>query len=219
MKKDLDLIAESLKVTSLLALVGGFLDAYTYLTRGKVFANAQTGNMVLFGVGLIEKDFFKAIHYFIPVFSFFIGIFLAELIRKYFKKTNIHWRQIIVIFEIILLAIVAYLPLEYNTLANVIISFVCSLQVQSFKKVHNLAFATTMCTGNLMKSSYAFFNFQETKDKIYLIQAFKYLFIIMIFIIGAMIGSILVDYFYYKSIIFCCITLTVVLYLIHNRKK
>ena len=42
---------------SLLALVGGFLDAYTYLCRGNVFANAQTGNIVLFGAKLAKKDF------------------------------------------------------------------------------------------------------------------------------------------------------------------
>ena len=30
-----------------LALSGGFQDAYTYNSRGKVFSNAQTGNVVL----------------------------------------------------------------------------------------------------------------------------------------------------------------------------
>ena len=32
-------------------LSGGFQDAYTYFSRGKVFANAQTGNIVLTGTG------------------------------------------------------------------------------------------------------------------------------------------------------------------------
>jgi uncharacterized membrane protein YoaK (UPF0700 family) len=36
-------------IASLFAIVGGFLDAYSYLARGGVFANAQTGNIVLFG--------------------------------------------------------------------------------------------------------------------------------------------------------------------------
>jgi uncharacterized membrane protein YoaK (UPF0700 family) len=31
-------------------LAGGFMDAYSYLARGHVFANAQTGNIVLFAV-------------------------------------------------------------------------------------------------------------------------------------------------------------------------
>ena len=37
-------------VASLFAIVGGYLGAYSYLARGHVFANAQTGNIVLFGV-------------------------------------------------------------------------------------------------------------------------------------------------------------------------
>ena len=37
-------------IASLFAIVGGFLDAYSYLARGRVFAGAQTGNVVLFGV-------------------------------------------------------------------------------------------------------------------------------------------------------------------------
>ena len=35
----------------LLAGVGGFLDAYTFVGYHGVFANAQTGNIVLLGVG------------------------------------------------------------------------------------------------------------------------------------------------------------------------
>ena len=40
--------SESIELGILLALSGGFMDAYSYLARGQVFANAQTGNMLLF---------------------------------------------------------------------------------------------------------------------------------------------------------------------------
>ena len=40
-------LEDCLLYTSCLAFTGGFLDAYTYLLRGGVFANAQTGTMVL----------------------------------------------------------------------------------------------------------------------------------------------------------------------------
>ena len=42
--------SETLPVGILLALSGGYMDAYTYLFRDHVFANAQTGNLVLFAV-------------------------------------------------------------------------------------------------------------------------------------------------------------------------
>jgi len=37
-----------------LALSGGFQDAYTYNSRGKVFSNAQTGNVVLMSQHFME---------------------------------------------------------------------------------------------------------------------------------------------------------------------
>lgn len=39
----------------LLALVGGGLDAYTFISRGGVFAGAQTGNVVLLGVAAAQR--------------------------------------------------------------------------------------------------------------------------------------------------------------------
>ena len=50
-------ISESLPIMILLTLSGGFMDAYSYLCRGEVFANAQTGNILLFGVvnGALEQ--------------------------------------------------------------------------------------------------------------------------------------------------------------------
>ncbi len=42
--------ANSVILGILLAIVGGFLDAYTYISRNGVFANAQSGNIVLLGV-------------------------------------------------------------------------------------------------------------------------------------------------------------------------
>ena len=47
--------AERLFPVTLLTLSGGLQDAYTYLRRGRVFANAQTGNIVLLGQSLFNE--------------------------------------------------------------------------------------------------------------------------------------------------------------------
>lgn len=57
-------MSETLLVGSLLAMVGGFLDVYTYLTRGGVFANAQTGNIVLLGITLFRRKYQKGTYLF-----------------------------------------------------------------------------------------------------------------------------------------------------------
>lgn len=45
-------MSDTFLIAVLLAVVGGSLDAYSYVARGHVFANAQTGNIVLFGLHL-----------------------------------------------------------------------------------------------------------------------------------------------------------------------
>lgn len=49
-------MSESVRLGILLALSGGLMDAYSYIVRDRVFANAQTGNMLLFGVNLSEGN-------------------------------------------------------------------------------------------------------------------------------------------------------------------
>ena len=52
-------ISESIELGALLAISGGMMDAYSYIERGEVFANAQTGNMLLFGVNLSVGNFHR----------------------------------------------------------------------------------------------------------------------------------------------------------------
>ena len=47
-------MSDTFLIAVLLAVVGGSLDAYSYVARGHVFANAQTGNIVLFGLHLAD---------------------------------------------------------------------------------------------------------------------------------------------------------------------
>ena len=74
-------MSESFYTVIFLSLSGGLQDAYTYLFRGGVFANAQTGNIVLLSVRLFEGDWAAAGHYLIPLLAFSLGILVAELVR------------------------------------------------------------------------------------------------------------------------------------------
>ena len=140
-------IAETFRLGLLLCLVGGFTDAYTFTIRGKVLANAQTGNMVFFALRLIEMKWMKALFYFLPIAAFGLGILIAEYIKEKFKYSKIHWRQIIILMEIVVLLVSSFVPKgELNVYVNIAISFVCSLQVQAFRKIRGNISATTMCT-------------------------------------------------------------------------
>lgn len=83
-------MSENFILGIMLALTGGFLDAYTYITRGGVFANAQTGNIVLMGINLAKGDFERVIHYVVPILAFALGILLSEIIKATLKKKPSH---------------------------------------------------------------------------------------------------------------------------------
>jgi uncharacterized membrane protein YoaK (UPF0700 family) len=215
---DKNLKEEKLSVGLLLAIIGGFLDSYSYLIRSKVFANAQTGNMVLLGINIINKQYINAFHYLIPILAYFVGIVIAFYIQNKLEKENFNWIQVIIIVEIIILVIVAFIPNgEYNYIANILISFTCALQVQTFKRVHGLAFASTMCTGNLIKLANAFTDYLLTGNKNSMIKFKKYTLIILLFIMGALLGCILTDKFGVSSVLICPIILLLVLKLTYSR--
>ena len=206
-------ISESFRLAAVLALVGGFLDAYTYICRGQVFSNAQTGNIVLVGLALAENNFINAIYHFLPVVAFIVGVIITETIKRRvkFKETFIHWRQIVIIIEIIALLIVGFIPSgRFDMLSNILISFVCSLQVESFRKVNGNAYATTMCTGNLRSATEHLYNYKQTKDKRILKNSLQYYGIILFFIVGALIGSILTHIYFVKAVLFALIGLIAV---------
>ena len=92
-------MSESYFVGALLAVIGGYLDAYTYISRGGVFANAQTGNIVLLGINLSAGNFSKALSYLAPIAAFIVGVFVSEFVRKVGNSKHIHWRQYIIFLE------------------------------------------------------------------------------------------------------------------------
>ena len=70
--------SESFRLSAILSLSGGLQDAYTYNVRGTVFANAQTGNVVLMSQNFMTGDFRTGAKYLIPIIAFALGIVLAE---------------------------------------------------------------------------------------------------------------------------------------------
>lgn len=201
-------ISESAGLAVLLTLTGGFLDAYTFISRGGVFANAQTGNIVLLGVNLAQGSFSAALYYLIPIIAFAAGVLVVEKIQWHFKTLQtLHWRQIIIMLEILLLALVSLMPQSFNMLANITVSFVCALQVDSFRKVRGNAYATTMCTGNLRSGTAALAMYLHTKEPKALHKVWHYYGIILVFIIGAAFGAVITGQLKEKAVLFACLML------------
>ena len=79
-------MSDSILLGILLILAGGFLDAYTYLCRGEVFANAQTGNIVLLGLSLAHGQWRTALQYVLPIVVFALGLLAGWWLSKNIMK-------------------------------------------------------------------------------------------------------------------------------------
>lgn len=210
-KKFLALSANSVVMGMLLALVGGFLDAYTYVTRDGVFATAQTGNTVLFAVRAASSEYNGAIQNIPPFLAFVAGVLVAEHMKDRLDK---HSRAVLVV-EFLILFIVGWLPGSVpNMIITMSIAFVSSLQIATFNKLEKWSYNSTITTGNLRTATSAFYGAFVEHDQEAMRKFKGFTAIILSFIGGALIGTFFSTYLENKSIWIAAgiILITIILY-------
>ncbi len=179
--------AERLATGLGLAVVGGFLDTYTYFTRGGVFANAQTGNLVLLGISAARGELYRAGQYLIPVLAFALGVVATEGLRA--RRSAGDWQRTVLLLEAAILAVVGLLPPAFpDFVVNVTVSFLCSMQVNSFRLLEGMPYATTMCTGNLRSCAYHLGQRLFAGERAGTGKAARYLWVMLAFCAGAALG-------------------------------
>lgn len=198
--------SDSLLVGCLLSASGGLQDAYTYNVRDQVFANAQTGNIVLMGQNLALGNWEVAVRYFLPLLAFAAGVYAAESIHTHFHTKGIamHWRHQVLLVEVALLFAVGWMPQSVNLLANVLVSFTCAMQVETFRELEGNSYATTMCIGNLRSAMENLYYWRKSKEESRRHKTAVYFIVILFFLIGAGIGGVLSRDFGEKTILLCC---------------
>jgi len=129
----------------------------------------------------------------------------AEFIHMRFRNfRQLHWRQLVLIQEIAFLLIVVFLPHSVDPLANALVSFVCAVQVHTFHKVHGHAYASTMCIGNFRCASEALGEYLHSHDRRSLEAARTYFGVILVFAVGAGLGSFVTEAADIRAIWVCC---------------
>lgn len=183
-------MSEAFITSVFLAMSGGFQDAYTYFTRDEVFSNAQTGNVVLMSQNFMTGQWGEGLRYLFPILAFAIGVVAAERIQSTFKYAKkLHWRQMILLIEILILFGVGFMPGKLDMLATALVSFSCAMQVQTFRKVGGYSYASTMCIGNLRSGTAALSVYLRDRKPEQLKQALYYFGIILFFAFGAGCGG------------------------------
>ncbi|MGM9999385.1 MAG: YoaK family protein [Candidatus Bruticola sp.] len=212
---------EHISAACLLSLAGGFLDVYSYLFRGEVFANAVTGNMVFCGLHMASGEWNQCIKYVVAIVAYACGVLVSELLRhKISCAHKIGWHQTILFLEICCLSFIIFIPKgELDYLVNALIAFVCAMQVETFRRVNGLPFASTMCTGNLRSSSEALFKYLLYKDKKELNKVYHYGAIIGCFIAGASGAAVLLKTYGEPIFFLAPACLTLVLFMMTTRRQ
>ena len=185
-------MSEAFVNSAFLALSGGFQDAYTYFTREEVFSNAQTGNVVLMSQHFMCGEWMAGLRYLFPILSFAVGVWVAEQIQgRYRYARKLHWRQSILLLEIVILFVVGFIPTRLDMMATALVSFSCAMQVQSFRKVNGYSYASTMCIGNFRSGIAALSGYVREHKSSQAEQMLYYFGIIFLFALGAGVGGVL----------------------------
>lgn len=198
--------SDSLLVGALLSASGGLQDAYTYNVRDQVFANAQTGNIVLLGQNLMLGEWGIALRYLMPLAAFAGGVYMAEVIHTRFHSRGIamHWRHAVLLVEVGLLLGVGWMPQSWNLVANMLVSFVCAMQVEAFRELEGSSYATTMCIGNLRSAMENLYYWRKTGEDARRHKAAVYGIVIVFFLVGASLGGVLSLRWGERTILLCC---------------
>ncbi|MEV5711310.1 YoaK family protein [Actinoallomurus sp. NPDC052274] len=181
----------SLELGVLLALVGGFLDAYSFIHLGGVFANAQTGNVVLFGVEAARGHWGSAVRHLPPIVAFMVGVGVAETLRRPRVRAVVPGpARAALVLEILVLVAAGFLSSVIPADALVVvIAFVASVQVASFRTLIDWPYNTTMTTGNLRSAAQALYVAVIDRDAESARKARSFAMIIVSFLAGGFLGG------------------------------
>lgn len=188
---------------AVLTFVGGFLDVYTFVSRGGVFANTQTTNLASLGYYTAVGEFANIPKYIFPILCCILGGVVSTLWMRR-SKDILHKK--LFIFEIIVFIAIGFIKgEEYNMIINCTLSFMTAYQLNLFRKYGELAHNTTISTGNirqvgeLVAKDIANRNTGAKKTSI------KYASLVFMFLVGAIVSALLTNMMHEYSIWLCCI--------------
>jgi uncharacterized membrane protein YoaK (UPF0700 family) len=145
--------ARTLWFALLLTLSNGFMDAHTFVVRGGVFANVQTGNVIFAAIDAAEGKFAAAMAHVWPILAFVVGVSLAAHIKsgrvERFLPHPLRWMMAI---QVVVLVVIGFVPLSVaHNYVTVPIAFMAAMQIGLFRNIGDLAYLPVATTGNLMR--------------------------------------------------------------------
>ncbi|MBV9641398.1 MAG: DUF1275 domain-containing protein [Mycobacteriaceae bacterium] len=212
----------TLRFALLLTAANGFLDSYTYLARGGVFANVQTGNVIFAAIDLAHWHWGNTLAHLWPILAFLAGVTLASHIKSgRVHKVIGHPLRWTMAVQASVLAVMGFVPASVpHSFVNVPISFVSAMQMGLFRSIGDLVYLPVATTGNLMRfieAGYAGFVDKAIKSR----KAFRiYGILIVVFAAGAVAGAFATITWHVHAILLpaALLAFTLALFVVDGRK-
>ena len=143
---------EDIILGALLCFAGGAMDGYSYCMQGGVLAAAQTGNLLLLTLHIVEGKWSDATGYLISLLCFILAVFLTRLVQeRLFSGKTLTWRKCFVWIEFFVFTVIGYCGARIPSFTVIAaISFLATIQYCTFRSFGEGApYATVFCTGNI----------------------------------------------------------------------
>lgn len=205
---------ERLWLFCMLMMIAGFWGGFTYSLRGKVFVNAQTGNLVFLSLGLATWDIPLVKNALATFLAYVCGIIFSELVSKTINKISSYmWERILLFISLLVTIALGFLPESApHELTNFTIGFTAAMQFNTFEKAHGMGMATPFCTNHVKQASANFIRYLKTGDKNKKRISLSHLSMIVSFVIGATTSIFLGRFLYGKAIWFSSILIFITSY-------
>ena len=189
-------MCERKEIFHMLIAVGGFFGAYTFMLRGNVFCNAQTGNVVLMGLALGTGKWKEGLYYLIPISAYMFGAFISELLPKPVKKyLPVRWDTLLIAIEMLAVIILGFIPLSAPVqISQITINFVASMQYNTFRQAEGVSGATTFATNHIRQIGVGLakeITHIHSSDKSHRKKLLEHFQMLIFFLAGAFSGTIL----------------------------
>jgi len=210
------LMCERKWIFHILIVIAGFFGAYTYLLRGNVFCNAQTGNVVLMGMALGAEQWSEALYYLIPISAYLMGAFVSELLPNPIKHClPIRWDTLLIAIEMLVVLGLGFIPESAPVqISQVAINFIASMQYNTFRQAEGVPMATTFATNHIRQIGVGLakeIKHWRTKNKSHREKLLQHFEMLIFFLIGSVVGTVSCNLFVGQAIWITLIPLGVIL--------
>lgn len=178
-------------LTMMSAFLMGFIDAYTFIVQDGSFASAQTGNLVGLSVKIFSGKFAETVSHFAVFGGFAAGAFIGQALLANFKWQGMRKPRLILLLQAILLASLALFQTQLNgSLMIFFLGLLAGYELTVFREFRGTKVNNGIMTGNTKNMMTDLYKALFESDKQAKSNFFNMSAVIIVFLVGAGIGTI-----------------------------